>query len=145
MAEQKGAPEEFRVGNAAADLWLYTADACANDKVIPKKYRYTTGTGLMNNADAVCDCVEGANLLDLREDPMERLKLQRRAMMLCKKLERKIQKLMESPQYPGVSAHKGATWTKMVLTVRYKCAAWYEKDKERALEALKQKQGVRRR
>ena len=21
-------------------MWLYTADACANEKVIPKKYRY---------------------------------------------------------------------------------------------------------
>ena len=36
--------DDFKLGNKAADMWLYTADACANEKVIPKKYRYTTGT-----------------------------------------------------------------------------------------------------
>lgn len=42
--------KEFILGNKAADLWLTICDACANEKVIPKKYRYTTGTGLMNTA-----------------------------------------------------------------------------------------------
>lgn len=41
---------EFLLGNRAADLWLYTCDACANEKIIPKKYRYTTGTSLVNSA-----------------------------------------------------------------------------------------------
>lgn len=36
--------EDFILGTKAADLWLYTCDLCANDKIIPKKYRYTTGT-----------------------------------------------------------------------------------------------------
>lgn len=64
---------DFILGNKAADLWLYTCDACANEKVIPKRYRYTTGTGLMNTAEEICDMIEGANLLDLRENPGERL------------------------------------------------------------------------
>ena len=59
--------DDFKLGNKAADMWLYTADACANEKVIPKKYRYTTGTALMNGAEAICSCIEGANLIDLRE------------------------------------------------------------------------------
>lgn len=58
--------DDFKLGNKAADMWLYTADACANEKVIPKKYRYTTGTALMNGAEAICSCIEGANLIDLR-------------------------------------------------------------------------------
>ena len=49
--------DDFKLGNKAADMWLYTADACANEKVIPKKYRYTTGTALMNGAEAICSCV----------------------------------------------------------------------------------------
>lgn len=61
--------DDFKLGNKAADMWLYTADACANEKVIPKKYRYTTGTALMNGAEAICSCIEGANLIDLRERP----------------------------------------------------------------------------
>ena len=65
--------DDFKLGNKAADMWLYTADACANEKVIPKKYRYTTGTALMNGAEAICSCIEGANLIDLRERPAERL------------------------------------------------------------------------
>lgn len=49
--------DDFKLGNKAADMWLYTADACANEKVIPKKYRYTTGTALMNSAEAICSCI----------------------------------------------------------------------------------------
>lgn len=66
--------DDFKLGNKAADMWLYTADACANEKVIPKKYRYTTGTALMNGAETICSCIEGANLIDLRERPAERPK-----------------------------------------------------------------------
>lgn len=39
--------DDFILGGKAADLWLRTADMCANKKVIPVKYRYTTGTGMM--------------------------------------------------------------------------------------------------
>lgn len=120
--------DDFKLGNKAADMWLYTADACANEKVIPKKYRYTTGTALMNGAEAICSCIEGANLIDLRERPAERLAMQRDALCACKKLERKILRMAESKQYPGVSGQKAATWSKAVMTVRYMCAAWYEKD-----------------
>lgn len=123
--------KEFILGNKAADMWLTICDACANEKVIPKKYRYTTGTSLMNGAEAVCASIEEANLLDLRELPNERLMLQRRALRECKCLERKIVRMMESKQYPGVGAHKAAVLTKAVATVRYMCAAWYDKDKAR--------------
>ena len=54
--------KEFILGNKAADLWLTICDACANEKVIPKKYRYTTGTGLMNTAESICGDIEEANL-----------------------------------------------------------------------------------
>lgn len=145
---EEGAPmadrqtDDFKLGNKAADMWLYTADACANEKVIPKKYRYTTGTALMNGAEAICSCIEGANLIDLRERPAERLAMQREALCACKKLERKILRMAESKQYPGVSGQKAATWSKAVMTVRYMCAAWYEKDRSRAAQA---REDVRRR
>ena len=106
MADRQA--DDFKLGNKAADMWLYTADACANEKVIPKKYRYTTGTALMNGAEAICSCIEGANLIDLRERPAERLAMQREALCECKKLERKILRMAESKQYPGVSGQKAA-------------------------------------
>lgn len=130
---KKGA--DFVLGNKAADLWLYTCDACANEKVIPKKYRYTTGTSLMNAAEEICDLIEGANLIDLRERPEERLSMQRRALARCEKLGRKITRLLESRQYPGVTAHKAATWSRAVLTVRYMCASWYGKDQARVTQS----------
>lgn len=65
--------KEFILGNKAADLWLTICDACANEKVIPKKYRYTTGTGLMNTAESICGDIEEANLIDLREAPRDGL------------------------------------------------------------------------
>lgn len=124
--------KEFLLGNRAADLWLTICDACANEKVIPKKYRYTTGTSLMNTAEAICGAIEEANLIDLRQDPQGRLSLQRQALRECKKLERKILRMRESAQYPGMSTHKAGTLSKAVLTVRYMCAAWYDKDRDRA-------------
>lgn len=123
--------EDFVLAGKATDLWLYTADACANGKVIPKKYRYTTGTSLMNSVEAICGAIEEANLIDLREDPKTRLALQRKALRECKLLGRRIQRMAESDQYPGVTAKKAATWSKQELTVRYMCAAWYSKDQQR--------------
>lgn len=46
-------------------------------------------------------------------------------------MERKILRMKESKQYPGVSAEKAAIWGKATMTVRYMAAAWYEKDKSR--------------
>lgn len=124
--------EDFVLAAKAVDLWAYTVDACANDKVIPKKYRYTTGTSLMNSVEAICGAIEEANLIDLREDPKTRLALQRKALRECKLLGRRVQRLAESGQYPGVSPKKAAAWSKLELTVRYMCAAWYSKDQQRA-------------
>lgn len=132
MDDREKKSADFVLGNKAADLWLYTCDACANEKVIPKKYRYTTGTGMMNTAEEICDLIESANLTDLRTNPAERLSMQRRAMACCEKMEHKIARMLESKQYPGVNPHKAATWTKAVLTVRYMCASWHKKDQERA-------------
>ena len=61
---------------------------------------------------------------------------------LLAELERKILRMAESKQYPGVSGQKAATWSKAVMTVRYMCAAWYEKDRSRAAQA---REDVRRR
>ena len=41
MEDKAKKSADFILGSKAADLWLYTCDACANEKVIPKKYRYT--------------------------------------------------------------------------------------------------------
>ena len=123
--------EDFVLAGKASDLWLYTADACANGKVIPKKYRYTMGTSLMNSAEVICGAIEEANLIDLREDSKTRMALQRKALRECKLLGRRIQRMAESDQYPGVTAKKAATWSKQELTVRYMCAAWYSKDQQR--------------
>ncbi len=130
--------DEFILGGKAADLWLRTADMCANKKVIPVRYRYTTGTGMMQSAEAICGAIEEANLIDLeRDDPRKRLALQRAALRECRKMERRIQRMLESKQYPGVNAHRAATWSKDVLTVRYMCAGWYKKDQERAANVRK--------
>ena len=42
----------------------------------------------------------------------------------------------------GETGQKAATWSKAVMTVRYMCAAWYEKDRSRAAQA---REDVRRR
>ena len=135
--------EDFVLGTKASDLWLYTCDVCANDKVIPKRYRYTTGTSLMNDVETICELIEGVNLLDPRDrqEAQDRLRDQKSALRKLEKLGRKIKRLLESKQYPGVTPEKARHWSKMVLTVRYMCASWHGKDKERIARA----EGVRRR
>ncbi len=130
---QKGNNEDFVLGTKAADLWLYTSDACANDKIIPKKFRYTTGTSLMNDVEEICELIEGANLLDLRipKEAQDRLNSQKAAMRKLEKMGRKISRLLESKQYPGVTPDKAGYWSRLVLTVRYMCAAWHGKDQAR--------------
>lgn len=131
MADNQDKTKDFILGNKAADLWLYTTDACANEKVVPKKYRYTTGTGLMNDADAICELIEGANMLDLRDpqEARERLRSQKAAMRKLQKLERKITRMLESKQYPGVTTKKAETWSRCAMSVRFMCAKWHKKDK----------------
>lgn len=124
--------EDFVLGSKATDLWLYTCHACANDKIIPKKFRYTVWKSLMEDAEFICSAIEEANGIDLREDPEERLKLQKKAMVRCQMFQRKISKMLTSADYPGITSQKAATWTKLSLTVRYMCAAWHGKDKDRA-------------
>ena len=133
---------DFVLGTRASDLWLYTCDVCANEKVIPKKYRYTTGTSLMNDVETICELIEGANLLDLRDrqEAQDRLRDQKSVLRKLEKLGRKIQRLLDSKQYPGVTPAKAKHWSKMVLTVRYMCASWHGKDKERIARV----EGVRR-
>lgn len=126
--------KEFVLGTKAANLWLYTCDACANEKIIPKRYRYTVGSSLISECETICELIESANLLDTRipEECGERIRLQRRALGHLEKMQRKVKRLLESSQFPGVGTKKAEAWTREVLTVSYMCAKWYDGDKSRA-------------
>lgn len=129
----KGSAKEFLLGTQASNLWLYTYEACANEKIIPKKYRYTVGSSLIQEVESICDLIEEANLLDTRipAECEKRVSIQLHALGKLGKMQRKIKRLLESKEYPGVNPGKAAAWTKNVLTVSYMCAKWYEGDKAR--------------
>ena len=101
----KGSAKEFLLGTQASNLWLYTCEACANEKIIPKKYRYTVGSSLIQEVESICDLIEEANLLDTRipAECEKRVSIQLHALGKLGKMQRKIKRLLESKEYPGVN------------------------------------------
>jgi hypothetical protein len=70
---------EFILGNKAKDLLLYTMQVCANDKVIPKRMRFTLGNRMEELALSILEGTLRANEEDLRVNPAERFRrLQRK-------------------------------------------------------------------
>lgn len=120
---------DFILGNRAKDLLLYTMQACANTKVIPKRLRFTLGNRMEELALSILEGTLRANEEDLRQNPAERFRLQKKVLTDCKMLERLIDVALETPT-TGIDAGRAAYWARLTLTVRYMCASWYKKDYE---------------
>ncbi|MDR2044154.1 MAG: four helix bundle protein [Clostridium sp.] len=126
MAEQT----EFALITKAKNLVKHT-DTMTSDKRYPKKYRFTLVTRLQDKTLDVFECIQEANELDLNdpEESRERLRLQRRAMTLCKTVLFLIE---VSHEKNLISGDQCGAWTKYVLDVKNMAANWYRKDKSRA-------------
>ncbi|MEG1562879.1 MAG: four helix bundle protein [Bacteroides sp.] len=121
---------DFILGNKAKDLLLYTMQVCSNDKVIPKRMRFVLGNRMEEMALSILEGTLRANEEDLRVNPAERFRLQKKVLTDCMMLEKLIEVALEAPSV-GVDAGRAAHWTKLSLTVRYMCASWYKKDRQR--------------
>ena len=61
----------------------------------------------MNGAEAICSCIEGANLIDLGERPAERLAMQREALLRVQEAGAEDTVDGRKQAIPGVSGQKG--------------------------------------
>jgi hypothetical protein len=135
MTNIKQPPQEFSLITKAKDLVKHT-DMMTSEKRYPKKYRFTLVNRMQEKCLDIFESIEEANelLLTDRQECAERLRLQRRALTLCKTVMFLIEVSLEKKLID--TAQCGA-WTKAVCDVKNMTANWYRKDKERINQTLR--------
>ena len=122
---------EFTIITKAKDLVKHT-DIMTSEKRYPKKYRFTLVNRLQEKTLDIFECIEEANELSLMDvdESMERFRLQRRALTLCKT----VLFLIEVSHERGlISGDQCGVWTRYVLDVKNMTARWHKSDKGRAV------------
>lgn len=128
MSEYKK-PQEFALITKAKALVKFT-DMMTTEKRYPKKYRFTLVNRLQDKSLEIFECIVDANelLLSDKEECAERLRLQRRALTLCKTILFLIELSFEKQL---INAQQCENWTKAVCDVKNMTASWYKGDKNR--------------
>jgi len=121
--------KEFVLISKAKDLVKHT-DIMTSDKRYPKKYRFTLVNRLQVKTLDIFECISEANELNLhdREEKAERLRLQRRALTLCKTVLFFVEISHEKGLISGTQCE---TWTRLVMDVKNMAAKWHKQDKTR--------------
>lgn len=129
MSEYKK-PPEFALITKAKTLVKHT-DMMTTEKRYPKKYRFTLVNRLQDKSLEIFECIVDANELSLtdKEECAERLRLQRRALTLCKTILFLIELSYEKQL---INAQQCENWTKAVCDVKNMTASWYKGDKTRS-------------
>jgi len=124
--------QEFMPIAKAKDLVKHT-DKMTSDKRFPKKYRFTLVNRMQNRALDIYECITEANELDLKDraEKAERLRLQRRALTLCKTLLFLIEFCYEKESIQ-ISSSQCGIWTRHVMDVKNLTAKWHKTDKTRS-------------
>lgn len=82
---------------------------CSNSNIIPKRMRFTLGNRMEELAFSILEGALRANEEDLRVNPTERFRLQKKILTDCKMLEKLIDVALEAPTV-GVDAGRAAYW-----------------------------------
>lgn len=129
MYEPKKPLQEFALITKAKDLVKHT-DLMTSEKRYPKKYRFSLVNRLQDKCLEIFECIVDANELSITdiEESAERLRLQRRALTLCKTVLFLIEYSFEKNL---IGAPQCETWTKKVCDVKNMTASWYKTDKSR--------------
>ncbi|GHU95052.1 hypothetical protein FACS1894208_07200 [Clostridia bacterium] len=123
---------EFGLITKAKDLVKHT-DMMTSEKRYPKKYRFTLVNRLQEKTLDIFECIAEANELNLNDpaESRERLRLERRALTVCKTVLFLIEVSFEKSL---ISNDQCAAWVKTVMDVKNMTANWYKKDRERAVQ-----------
>ena len=123
------AQPEFQLITKAKDLVKHT-DMMTSEKRFPKKYRFILVNRLQDRCMEIFECISEANELNLFDstEKAERLRLQRRALTLCKT----VLFLVEFSHEKGlITGSQTETWTRAVMDVKNMGAKWHKQDKTR--------------
>lgn len=92
--------------------------------------RFTLANRLQEKATEVFECLLEANELSLTDasQKTDRLKLQARALTLCKEILFLIELSLDMGY---INMQNSEYWTGLVLNVKYMTAAWLKKDRQR--------------
>lgn len=132
MYNQSRPAQEFVLITKAKDLVKHT-DMMTSEKRYPKKYRFTLVNRMQERCLEIFECIAEANELDLTDpaESRERLRLQRRALTLCKTVLFLIEVSLEKQL---INTTQCGAWTKAVMDVKNMAANWYKKDRDRAAQ-----------
>lgn len=114
----------------AKALVKHTYVITSNPNHYPKKMRFTLANRLQEKATEVFECLLEANELSLTDasQKTDRLKLQARALTLCKEILFLIELSLDMGY---INMQNSEYWTGLVLNVKYMTAAWLKKDRQR--------------
>jgi len=120
---------EFLLLAKAKDLVKHT-DMMTSDKRFPKKYRFTLVNRLQERCLEIFENISEANDLNLLDgaERAERLRLQRRALTLCKTALFLVEVSHERGLITGAQTE---AWARAVTDVKNMCARWHKQDKLR--------------
>lgn len=121
----------FKVADEADKLAAYVFTITNNEKIIPKRHRFTIATSMHNSVIKISSLITMANnyRLDDEEEAKRRLRLQREAIIHTHELEKLS--MVEHENIKSFSNHTSDTLGGHIDTVRNLLNYWIRSDKQR--------------
>ena len=120
--------KELQVIVKAKELAEHTYRVASNDKVFPKKYRFSIVYEMLCMSLHIHNKLLEANRTLLKEDKKSRQELQTEAIIYCEELQFYIELSVRLGILPFAKAEY---WSGLVSDVKRMTLAWRKRDKER--------------
>lgn len=119
----------------AKELAAHTLKVTSNEKVFPRRYRFSIVNKMQDKAfSIVANLIEANEILPRTKSEYEhRRLLQRKAMAECRSLATLIDISKETFQ---ISTDRCSYWARMIFEIRTMTAAWFKKDEERFMKLM---------
>lgn len=115
--------------HTAHELEIFTLKAIHNEKIIPKRYRLTYGSKILEHAITINNCVRTGNKIYLnKQNYPKRAQCQRKAKY---ELELLIERLQVASEIFPIKDTVLETWTGLLLKEDKAIKNWIESDKKR--------------
>jgi len=115
--------------HTAHELELFTLKAIHNEKIIPKRYRLTYGTKILEHAITVNNCVKTGNGIYLnKQNYPKRAQCQRKARY---ELELLLERLQVASEAFPIKDTTLEMWTGLILKEEKALKNWIDSDKNR--------------
>ena len=131
------AEKEYQLGNRAKELLIHTTTLTMNTNLFPKHTRFTYVHELQNTAKIILKNIHAANECMFITEYRRRIELIKLVLDDCNYMLQLIDICLE---LKFIDLRRCEHWSKLVLNVKYMCAAWRKKDSERALKLIEEEE-----